>query len=635
VFTTAEITRLAEISDFYAPSEWPGVIAFKFYYGAANEEIADFWTTTFGVIEPLTSRTIVTGVVYQNNINYTTKDSITDMQSDNQSFYWDATNQILYIHLNPLHNLDYIDANFDYGVSIGLTNDRVRYFEGRTFRPLLVSFPSILTSVDKFNYDQLSFIIETLVFDNNSRFFNQFKDTPIYGNKVAIKTGEDGDEYGDLIERATYFVEDYNFSAFEFKVDIQDVRKTLTAQVPSIILNVDDYPDLGDTNIGKTLPFGYGPLRDVPGLCINENAIDAGTDADFKFLEVLIGSTLADITVYVKDSNDVWIEDTGISVNWATGIVTVPDAKAVSGSTYNSLPVKAHIKGIVTTYGSDPIKDMNARWLGLPYDSSGYDTTEWELEEVFLAPVSLYMDITKDIYEWIREVQALSSVGFRYTNTADNKRTIRVDNPNRDVELTVPTIHIKDPAKVEAESNREDVFNKIYIGYNKSILNDTAPRVEDLTYFDESFAEYKIETVYNKDSGLETEAEATDRAVIQAEDYFKIRKVFQLELMGQQYLDLKLYDVINVNLILLKKKFTNNLVFFEVIASAPTKQEVITAVQKYQEVISPVTIEEIGDIYFGLVRGQVVSKQPDYALKVNRIKLRERPYSTVWEGIYG
>ena len=612
MYVVSELTRQDPISTYYA-SEYPFVVRFRFWYGAANEDIASFWSDTFGVTEPLTTETVITGVVYKDTTNYSAKDSLADCLLDDQSYYWDQDNQILYIHYNHDHRIDTNSLNFGYGISIGLTDDKLRYFENRPFMPFLVDFPQIEVSVDKFNYDQMSFIVDTITMDNRTGFFNQFKDTPIYGNKVLIKTGEEGDEYADLTERAVYFVDDYNFSATNFTLDIQDVRKTASAQVPNKILSVADYPNLGDTAIGKTIPFAYTPsagfTRDVPGLLVNEAALDGTIKPDFVFLEVLVGAVDADIEVFVKDADDVWVEQTsGVTPNWSTGVITVNGAETLSGSTYSAFPVKANVRGVDNTYASDIIKDMNERFLGFNYDTSNYFTDEWEQEQEYLEPISLFMGATKDIYEWMREIQSLSSIGFRYTNTANNKRTIRVDNPNRDSVFAVQAVQVRNPEEVVAESNREDVYNKIYIGYNESVLNKTADRVENIDYFVESFATYKIESLYNKTSGLLTQVLAEQRALLQAEDYYAIHKVFEVELLGSQFLDLKIYDIIEVNISLQTKEITW------------TESGIVTAT--------------FGDEYFGLVRGQIISTRPNYALQTNTIRLREKAYSDLFESIY-
>jgi len=636
VFVVTEIEKRIPISDFYVPTVHPFVVSFKFYYGAANEDIATWWSgAPFSVTEPLTEQTTIIGVVYNVTINYTIKTSLIDCIANSQSYYWDAANQILYIHYNDLHQLDYININFSYGISIGLTNDKVRYFDNRIFKPFLRSFPLIETSVDKFNYDQLTFVVDTLIFDNRLEFFNQFKTTAIYNNKVIIKTGEDGDEYTDLTERAVYFVEDYNFSATEFTIDIQDFRKLVTAQIPDKLFNITDYPDIGDSSIGKPIPFGYGPLHDVPGLCINEEAISGSVYPDFIFTEIIIGSVDTDMDVYVE-IDDAWVLqlEANYDVNWSTGVVTINNARAVSGSSYGFKKVKADFNGFTNTYASDIIKDMNDRFLSISYDSSSYDMTEWELEEVFLKPISLYMDKVKNIYEWVKDMQSLSSVGFRYTNTVDNKYTIRIDNPNRAIAATIQQIRIKNPETVQAESNVEEVYNKIYVGYNKSIIEKTANKVEDTTYLDISKVEYGVIIPYDKISGLELIADATNKAAIQAEDYYKIRQVFQMELIGEEYLDLRIYDTLDVYLTLYKKKFSINTAYIEVIEEN-IFLEVLSSDIIYDEGLAPIITEDVGDEYFGLIHGQIISKTPNYELKTNTIRLRERPYSDIWEGIYG
>ena len=445
--------------------------------------------------------------------------------------------------------------------------------------------------------------------------------------------------YADLIERANYYVEDYDFSADDFTLHIQDVRKTLTAQIPSVILSVTDYPYLSDNNVGKVIPFGYSPIsgfiHDVEGLCVNGKEVSSTISPKFIFLEILRISSLSDIIVSVKDSNDVWqLQTSGVSFDSSTGIVTVTGARTGS-SPYDVLPVKADVLGIENTYASDIIKDMNSRFLGLNYDSSNYNIAEWEIEEKYLKPIAFFLSSTKDIYEWIKELQSLSSVGFRYFNNSYDLRSIRVDNPNRNISLTVPSIHIKDISKVVAVSNREEMYNKIYIGYNKSIINNTAPKVENIDYFDTSFAEYKIISIYDKISGLITESEATNRAKIQSSDYNKIHRVYILDLIGKKYLDIELYDIIEATISLEKLKLIKNDVWESKITAGTLIVERLIANMTIDEVLSSITVITIGDEYFGVIRGQVISTEPDYELIVNKIQLRQEEYSTVWEGIYG
>lgn len=646
MYTIVELTRLSDIDSFYVPTDWPFVVSYKFYYGAANEDIASFWSTTFGVTEELTTKTYITGVVLNNNINYTKKNSIAELYLDEQSYFWDNDDQTLYIHLNHSHSIDYVESNFSYGLAVGLSTDKVRYLDHRVYKPFLLSNPEIERSVDKFIYDTLTFIVADLKFSNKTKELDIFKTVPLYGNKLAIKTGEENDSYDELVERVTLYIEDYNFSALEFNVKAQDIRKTLTAQVPNTYINATDYPYAGDSTIGTVIPFGYSPtngfIRDVEGLCVNEVAVkSSGSYPQFVFLEVLRGSSLSDIEVFVKDSDDVWQEQSsGVSVNWTTGVVTINGARTGTSPNYDVLPVRANVKGVANTYASDIIKDFNERFLGLAYDTSNYDITEWEAEEIYLAPVSFFMDSTKDIYEWIKDIQGCSSVGFRYTNTAANKRTIRVDNPNRDSVFTVPSVNVKNPARIDVASQRDEVYNIIKVGYNKSISQGTAERVENRDYYDESFAKYRIETVYDSEqygfgSGLTTYAEAVDSAALKAEDYWEIHNVFSLELIGEKYLDLQLYDVLEVYITLYKKEFILNDVWQATNSSVLVKQKTLDTGSTVQLVARHIAVEDIGDDYYGLVRGQVISVKPNYKLQTNTIKLRQRDYSEIWENIYG
>ena len=67
--------------------------------------------------------------------------------------------------------------------------------------------------------------------------------------------------------------------------------------------------------------------------------------------------------------------------------------------------------------------------------------TEWEDEKQYLENVGLYLDEQKELFEWIKLLQGGSTVGFQYM-FYNGKRTIRLDNPNRDIVKTISAVNI-------------------------------------------------------------------------------------------------------------------------------------------------------------------------------------------------
>lgn len=627
MFTVVELSRTQVIDTFHA-ADAPFVVAAKLYYGATNEDIATFWTTTFGVDEPTAEETNIIGVVYDNTVNYAPKNSYSEMLLDERSFYWDQNEQTIYIHLIHNQQIGYVEENFAYGLAFGVTDDKVRYFNNKAFLPLLKSAPSIDYSVDKLEYDKLDFAYGRLIFNNIGGEFNQFKETPIYGNKVLIKTGNEGDTYDDLIFRREYYVEDYEFSVVDFLVDIQDPRKALSTQLPNKFFNTTAYPNIGDNSIGSPIPFAYGQLRDVPGYCINEQAVNGTTSPVFIFSEIITNVS----EVWVKD-NDVWTS-VSFTPNYTTGEVTIPSARKLSGSTYDILRVKANIIGVAVTYASDIIKDINDRFLGITFDSSNYDLVQWAAEEVYLDPVGLYIDKVQDLFDYIRKLQGASTVGFKY-DLIKGKRTIIIDNPNKNIAFDIPSQAIFNIRDVVAESNKEDMYNKIAIGYDYSLEFDTATRAENDTYFKTSFDQYKIIKVFDPISGLLSSSYAANRAKIQAEDLHLIRRIFELRLYGEEYLDAQIFDLANVTIDIEYFKVKYNTILQGLRNSSMIVQGTLTSTDIVSPLLSIVESYIERDELFGEIRGQIISVKPEYRQKFTTIRLRERPYSVAWEEVYG
>jgi len=633
MFTVVELSRTAASEYYFPPGLYPFSVQAKLYYGETNGDIADFWTTTFGVTEPVRPKRTITGLVYKYTTTYSSKESLLQSLADEQSFYWNNSEQILSIHLASTHQ--YVikpEPVFQFGVAIGLTKDTPRVISGREYLPFISQLEPVAYEVDKFNYNQLNFIVNTLTLNNLSGFFNEFKDAPLYGNLVQVFTGEDGDTFDDLILRREYYVEDYDFSVRELIIELQDPRKSLTSQFPENYFTVNDYPNVGSKAEGKIIPFGYGALHDVPGYCVNEEALSATVFPVFKFLEEQADSTMT-ITMYV---DDVWIPATGVTIDSATWEVTITGALSTSGTSYGVYDVRADLNGISNVYASDIIVDLNDRFLGIPYDTSNYDTTEWAIEEVYLQPIAYYVDKVDYIYNAIKDLQALSSVGFKYS-MINGKRTIRCDNPNRALAVTVPFIDVFNIEDVVADSNKDNMYNFIQIGYHKSIKEGTSNIKQNREYQEASFRLYRIYTVYDVESGLTSATWAQNRADIQAEDLHLIRTLYEVVLSGTAYLSIKLYDIIQIELDMYDSKATSQ----KVIQCGRTSADVLIGTDPTDctHVIQSVEIDEEYKIVpikelFGTIRGQVISVMPDYDLELTTVIVRERPVSEVWSDIF-
>lgn len=661
MFVTLELTKREAMDQQMAPTLYPFVFAIKLWFGKDNSQVAPFWTDTFGATEDTQERYIVDDVVRSGINHYAQKSTAALCISDQQSFYFDIDNQILYIHIEHDHCQLTVNTNYTYRYAIGLTNDKPRYFYDIPFYPYISDLSSIEKEVDKFDYDELTLLVDTITFNNRSGFFNQFQDAPLYGNIMILKTGEEGDEYTDLVERLIFYIEDYDLSAEEFSVDIQDIRSIDTLDIPSETFSQDDYEYLDDDDDDEIIPFVCGPVIGVPGTCINPNNITKYTDSDgntayvdpqFIFCSVVSEFT----TVYIEDSDS----DTGYTALTAAElaecswdydadpcILTIPfdlvcdsDEDVDDDDTYTVSDVKADLTGLANSYGSDPIKQLSERYLGVSYDEDNYDIDTWETEEKYLAPIGWYLDSQQSIYEWFADFQCLSSVGFRFDFDATRRRKILVDNPNRDVKYTIPNVHVGNILTADGEKDIDEIYNIIDLKYNVDQEDtDTYDEVVNEDYLTESETIHGgIISEYDKTIGVLDDTEASNRAAIQAEDDSFVRNNFTIELWGEKYFDIDLYDVLEVELTLEQLDIIRGTVLKETTDSSEVElivQDTIGADEEYEEQFSQITTETVGDELFGTVRGQVVSVQPDFELKKNTITLRERAYSDVWEDIYG
>lgn len=639
MYTIIEISRIEPITGLYAPYA-PFVVKGKLFYGDTNAEIASWWTgSPFNVSEPIRSRQTVSGVVYNNTINYTRKDSIAECVADEKSYYWDDDNQELYIHLD--HNVTMTEDNFAVGIAIGLSTDGVRYVSGKEFLPFVTSFPAISNEVDKFNYSKTNYASGSIVVNNRSGFFNQFKESPIYGNLVEIKTGEDDDEYDDLTLRQSFYVNDYDFGSQELTIDVQDTRSSLTKLIPDKFFNDTDYPDIETKNIGKLVPFAFGPsspispthyFDDVPGFCINGTAISSTVDPIFVFVEGF--NTVINVQ-YLED--DIWKTSTLFTIDYSKFELTIPEAKKVSGTDYGYTKVKCSLIGlslISEQKTSDVIRDINYWFLDIEYDSSNYNISEWESAKNYMHANGIYLDKQQTIDQVITSLQSTDIAGFKY-DTVNGKRTLLLDNPNKDESFVVPYIDVFNLNSLIADSNKDDMYNRIVILYDESIINDTYKREENNDYYDASFAKYNITKEYEIKTKIQSTLVA-EKASLLAEDLSEIRLVYELVLVGEKYLDLQIFDILEVELDINKVKFVYHDVWQKVLSTTGANiQKVLSGSPVIQKTFYPIEVVDDTTELFGTVRGQIISVKPDFKMGLTTIQLRERPWSTVWEDIYG
>lgn len=478
--------------------------------------------------------------------SYAQVTSETDCEDNEESFYFDIENQMLYIHLE--HSTNPYNAVIEFGKVIGMTNDKIRNFNGIDYLPYIKSIPNLKLKVDPLKYARQSLYGGTIIlnnqavtgsddgpFDSNDQFT---------GNDIIIYFGQDGDSYTDLKYFASNYIVNTKPSMNEIAVITRDKREQQSKNVPYETFTLADFPDIDPDLVGDIKPDGYGLLNSVPGICVNSEQTGNKT---FYFCSSIKSSSPT--PEFLKLEDEVWQSITPSSTDYANGMVTfaVADIHIDGSSSKGLFDVICNAVYVDISNPADIIADMNDRFLNITYNSSNYDTTEWADEKQYLEDIALYMDEPREIFEWIEFVQSGSTVGFQYL-FENGKRTIRLDNPNRDYARTIQAVEILNNDTLSFDNNDDFFATHAVIQYDKNIYKDKFSRYENRDYYDSVFREHKKDSEFEVDCLLLTEGNAENKSIIILEDLKKERITGTLDFFGKDYYNLRLFDIIYVEL---------------------------------------------------------------------------------------
>jgi len=501
-----------------------------------------------GLDESVRETVSVTGVTTAEGATFTEQDSRAGALALQQSYYWDSVAQTLYLHLPPSDPP--MATTYLYGLAEGFSTGRPVYIDNVRYLPLIVSSPGIRQQQDIENYDRLSFITGAVTLSNADGRLDNLKDQPVYGNDVVIyyldaNEPVDNFERADLTRLATLFVEDYDISLQEIGLRVQDRRKNQNVRIPDARFTQAAYSEADPELWGTVIPVLWGEPREIPTVITN-GAGTTPTD-NVKHRAALLLTALG--TVYVQDEEE-WVDVTAqvTNINLATGEFEIP---AAQGRDANDVPLPAKLvepTGIAITYLTDIIKDATERFTGVAYNSSTYDTTEWEAEETAIASGAYYLDEERELFEVIRDVQNGANVGFRYEITPEGLRTIRVDDETRTAAAAIPNIVIANRDRLRVTTDSATLAAEVVVAYGRSYVSGRSLRVVDDGSSDSVLETYRQRPRKSYETLLTASADAEERAVYVRDRFDTIRGIVELELMGADYLTTRIYDILTVEI---------------------------------------------------------------------------------------
>lgn len=471
--------------------------------------------------------------------------TIAECETVEGSWYLDGVN--LHIHYVD-HSPPITIWSALYGMLYGYTNKGVRRYNQNTYLPEVDSVPSVSESVDPVQYSRMAFQSGSATLKNFLKTFDN--QAAIFGNDFNVKAGLDTGNYSDLVPIQKSYIENYTVSTSKATFALKDKRELLSIKCPSDLFNLTDFPYIKDQNIDKVIPDAFGACYGVPGICVNSNA--GNVARVFKF-----ASTITTVSKVWSKKNDQWNDITPFTTSSVDGTISIPVAYACSGGTaintgvYTNGEVEIKCDGIFRpeTNPGDVIAKINTVYGNIQFTETNYKLEEWESELRPLADIGLYMGSSKDIYSWIEEIQNGSTVGFRYYTEYD-KITARLDNPNRDVLLSIQAEEMTNINEIEIDYNATLYASSAKIGYAKDYKDGESNYFVNKDFELDVIALHRKPFEYETDSLLLNVTDASDKSDIIMDDQKDIRPIFRgVKVFGAKWLGaLRIYDIVNANI---------------------------------------------------------------------------------------
>ncbi len=324
------------------------------------------------------------GSCFALGLKYDEKDSIVEVVAAEKSWFYDSDNFTFYIHCK---DNDEPQLHFPIiGSTLGLTNYKGIYFNDLYYEPCLKSVMTVNKSRDPFFFGLISFDGGEMVLTNNDGFFDGIKSYVVTGQPVTVMFGGDDLTYEEYQIIYKGYIDDLQLNFDEMIVTIIDNRKKLSTSLPinkfsKTVGETFYYQYLDDDNVGNAIPLGYGEIYHAPVTCINPLQ---GTPFIFKLCDTSIhtnGIQAIDQVFVYKD--DKWTAVTHGNENLTAATFTLTGAEFTVGQKVicDWKGVKNNASGLYLQNPLDIIKDMLLEFpvgFGIDYDSTNYNTTEWE-----------------------------------------------------------------------------------------------------------------------------------------------------------------------------------------------------------------------------------------------------------------
>ncbi|MDR0485965.1 MAG: hypothetical protein LBH29_04490 [Elusimicrobiota bacterium] len=504
------------------------------------------------------------GEVVVDDIGYSKKNSLAECKAAQRSFYQDGGR--LYVHCdndNPL----WVYFSPRYSKIIGFSNGKQREIDGQIYYPGADIKQSLKQSADNLEYDKMKFNTARIDIANADGSFD--KSIDFIGNNINIKYAIAPYTMAKSIMQ--YYINNAAIKTDRISFECKDKRERLSQKIPNEYFTGGDdgeYPKINTDLIGKIKQEAFGYCKGLPGVCVDRNDLynpdgSIKTTRAYRFSSKITGNLEY---IEIKQTQDMenpkgeqWTQlfnPIGIhSYDRANGIININAIACLPHlpngvPKYDAEPYEVRATGIFNPESSpkDIIQALLYKYCEIPFDSQNYNVSEWNAELAALANIGIVFDKETDIFAAIEQIQNASARGFQVYYDYD-KFSARLDDNNRAVSVNIEPSDILNINDIEINMNTDLYATTAQVEYARNYQAKTAEILIDNRNEKNLKNLFKIPKTYILKSGLKSKAEA-QAAADNLIDFFKtIRPMINgIKLFGEAYFDLKLFDIVKIDL---------------------------------------------------------------------------------------
>ena len=470
------------------------------------------------------------------------KNTLQECLGDPLSYYFDYDTQLLYVHF--ANYMKPYDRDLQ-TLKASVFSNRL-YFDDKeqSYLPLLDSKVKIKKKADLLRYNKMSFQSQNISLNNGMGDFDSFFNDPVPSAVATLSYLDDDevDEYGKnkngIEPRKVYsgIVSADKIDTETFKLKLEDIRKQQSITIPRSYITSSTYANIDDDLDGELLKTGYGACRGIPGICVN-GKIKTGN------VEYVFSDYSTSISQIYVENDGYWTPVTAVSTSSGGFVLSAADARNDNG---DPKPTKVDAVLYNISNPADIIVDLNSRYLDVAYDTSEYNTIEWESEKTLLNDVGILLDKEKDIFKYIELLQNGSVNGFVYDIEGDGRRTIRVDYANRTPLRTVQQLEILNKSK-PIERDFSEYAAEVKVRYNKDYTTNYYYSVINDDNKEEAIKKYNKVQRETLEVLLVNEAHAQAKALLVANELKNVKPRFEIDVKEKWHFDVKLFDILFVD----------------------------------------------------------------------------------------